>query len=297
MEYLTFKPCRAWLPQVLLGWLLLGLGIPVAPAADLPVYPGAELVESQPGGAVERNQIILSSLKKIRNVLEPDRIASVRGSLSTQTYYVPNVRNVDVVIEHYKDSVRQGYETLFTCQGRSCGSSNYWANTVFKNSILYGPEQFQYYWVGLDSATRYYHLVYLGRRGTQKIYIQHEVIAVETQGIGGGARDSKYFGSTGVVRLPLAEFASDLDELALMLLGQLRENSNARVAIVVHDYQQELETLEQAIDRTTKQAEVLKRQLIDLGLAGQRLEAYGVGPLSPYEELQYPRVDLVLLPR
>ncbi|MBT3427748.1 MAG: DUF4892 domain-containing protein [Gammaproteobacteria bacterium] len=296
MEYLTSRIDRTWLPRVLLSWLLLSLAILTAAAADLPVYPGAELVESQSGGALERNQVILSSLKKIRNVLEPDRIISVRGSRSTQTYYVPDVRNVEVVIDHYKDSARQGYETLFSCQGRSCGSSNYWANTVFKNSILYGPEQFQYYWVGLDSATKYYHLVYLGRRGTQKIYLQHEVIVVETQDIV-GAIDGRRFGSTGVMRLPLAEFATDLDGLTTVLLGQLPESSNARLAIVVHDYQQESETLQQAIDRTTNQAEVLKSQLINQGLAGQRLEAYGVGPLSPYAELRYPRVDLVLLPR
>ena len=296
MEYLTARQDRTWLPRVLLGLIVLSLGTLTASAAGLPVYPGAELVESQSGGAVERNQIILSSLKKIRNVLEPDQIISVRGSRSTQTYYVPGVRNVEVVIEHYKDSAAQGYETLFTCQGRTCGSSNYWANTVFKNSILYGPEQFQYYWVGQDNATKHYHLVYLGRRGTQKIYLQHEAIVVENQGVA-RAINGMQFGSSGIIRLPLSEFEADLDELAVVLLRQLPENSTTRVAIVVHDYQQELETLEQAIDRTSNQAERLKRQLINQGLAGQRLEAYGIGPISPGGELQYPRVELVLLPR
>jgi len=302
MAYLRVRPYRHWSLQLLLVWVLTSSVFSVLGAEDLPAYPGADLVETQNSGDVIRNQIILSSLKKIRNVLEPDRAIIVQGRRRSRTYYVPDVLDIEDVIEHYRNSANQGNETLFTCQGRSCGSSNYWANTVFKNSILYGPEQFQYYWVGLNRQTHQYQLIYMGRRGTRKIYVHHEVIAATTQDPKlvdpELAEKNKQFGDKRIIRVSLAEFVPDLDAFAMLLLGTLQASANekARVAIVVHDKQQGIETLQQAIDRTTRQAEGLKRQLMGKGVAEDRLEAYGVGPLSPVEDRRYPRVDLVLLP-
>ena len=39
----------------------------------------------------------------------------------------------------------QGAELLYWCQGRECGASSLWANSVFGNSTLYGSDDQQAY--------------------------------------------------------------------------------------------------------------------------------------------------------
>jgi hypothetical protein len=294
METLTPKLVHDWLVQLPLTGLLLAVACSVSASQALPVYPGAELIETSNSDS-DRYRIVLSSLKKIRNVLQPDRIITVNGRSSARTYYVPDEIDVEVLIAHYKGSTTGAFETLFSCQGRDCGSSNYWANTVFKNRILYGPEQFQYYWVGLNSETQNYELVYLGRRGTRKIYVHHEIIVTEDSA---KARDNTpvLFDGAGIVRLSLQQVASDLDGLAELLQRYLNKAADQKMAIVVHDAQQRTETLVQAINRTTSEADLIRQQLIRKGLPEGRLSAHGAGPLGPVEDLKYPRVDMVLLP-
>jgi hypothetical protein len=47
------------------------------------------------------------------------------------------------VISHYREVL--GGDVLFQCGGRDCGRSNDWANQVFEQAILYGPDSNQYY--------------------------------------------------------------------------------------------------------------------------------------------------------
>lgn len=295
METLTPKLVHDWVVQLSLTGLLLAVACSVSASQALPVYPGAELIEASNSDSIDRYRIVLSSLKKIRNVLQPDRTITVKGRSSTRTYYVPDERDVEALIAHYKVSSSEAFETLFSCQGRDCGSSNYWANTVFKNRILYGPEQFQYYWVGLNSETQDYELVYLGRRGTRKIYVHHEIIVTEDSAKEPGNTPILFDGA-GIIRLPLQQVASDLDGLAELLQRYLDKVADQKMAIVVHDAQQGTETLVQAINRTASEAAVIRQQLIGKGLPEGRLTAHGAGPLGPVEALKYPRVDVVLLP-
>ena len=40
----------------------------------------------------------------------------------------------------------------------------------FGYRILYGPEQYQHYWVGRDAGGKHWESVYVGRRGNGKVY-------------------------------------------------------------------------------------------------------------------------------
>jgi hypothetical protein len=288
---------------------LLVVACSASASQALPVYPGAELIETKNNDNIDRYRIILSSLKKIRNVLVPDRIITVRGRSSSRTYYVPEERDVEALIAHYKISSAEAFETLFSCQGRNCGSSNYWANTVFKNRILYGPEQFQYYWVGLNNKTQNYELVYLGRRGTRKIYVYHEVIVAEKiaaekivaekivakNRVTEPVNSSFLLDQTGIVRLSMQQLTSDLDGFAMLLQRFLDKSTAQKVAIVVNDGQQETETVMQAMERTAREASAIRKQLISKGLREGQLYAHGAGPMGPVEDYKFPRVDIVLL--
>ena len=65
----------------------------------------------------------------------------------------------------------------FECQGRTCGSSSYWANRILDKPVLYGPEQFQQYQVFTLPADAGYVAIYVGQRATRKIYAHIEFVS------------------------------------------------------------------------------------------------------------------------
>ena len=73
----------------------------------------------------------------------------------------------------------KNYEVLYSCGGRECGSSNYWANDIFRNRILYGPERNQYFIAfranpALEESP--YFSVYIITRVNRKIYAYIEIV-------------------------------------------------------------------------------------------------------------------------
>ena len=84
------------------------------------------------------------------------------------------------VFEFFLQQIRnKNYRTMFQCQGRECGNSAYWANTVFENRILYGPETNQYFAaveVPGDNAANAYLSIYVTTRTNRRIYAHIEVL-------------------------------------------------------------------------------------------------------------------------
>ena len=73
---------------------------------------------------------------------------------------------------------RENYRKLFSCIGRECGSSNYWANDIFGNRILYGPERNQYYSVfdAANEGREDFIAMYIITRGNRRVYAYFEFI-------------------------------------------------------------------------------------------------------------------------
>ena len=55
-------------------------------------YPGLQLVDSAIGNSVESHRIILGSLKKVNNVLEPENFEYIIGTKRSETFFVPGER-------------------------------------------------------------------------------------------------------------------------------------------------------------------------------------------------------------
>jgi hypothetical protein len=69
-----------------------------------------------------------------------------QGQLTAATYAIPSPHAaMDAFTQGREQLQEQGAHVLFWCEGRECGSSSLWANTVFGNARLYGSDDQQAY--------------------------------------------------------------------------------------------------------------------------------------------------------
>ena len=262
-------------------------------AADLGVipYPGSELVSEMDGGAVGVHRIITGSIHRVATQLEPKSFEVVSGIKQTATYQIPFVQKTKVLAEYFENQLSSLGRIVYACGGRTCGSSNYWANSVFKQAKLYGPEQYQYYFLVSADSGREHLLVYIAQRGTGKLFIHIEKIE--------GSAASKISGETiasailqqGKYTFMSIPTASNIMAISEVLKGDL----GTKYLIVAHDESQENETVDSAIGRTLKVALELRKQLLTLGISEDQLEAFGAGPIAPIGKSDASRIELVKL--
>ena len=229
-------------------------------------------------------------------MLEPESLEFVSGSRQSTTYYIPNERRVGKVMEFYKDQLNNSARILFECSGRDCGSSNYWANTVFKVPILYGPEQYQNYVVGKTADRGDYVSVYIGQRGTRKIYVHVETTITSLESpIADEVAISAALTSQGRYVISMAEGDTNIDSIVEAVAKSMNNNRRIRLTLVAHDNLLDGETIKQGQQRTLRLSESVRYALVSAGIAEDRLSAYGVGPLSPREDKGSPRLELLVI--
>lgn len=235
-------------------------------------YPGAELVDTKQDLEPISRNIILGSLKKINNLLEPERTVVVSGTRDSRTLFVPNEKHSDPVRAHYeKQLLRQG-EILFKCSGRRCGSSNYWANTVFSVPILYGPEQYQHYLVA-RLVNGNYLAVYVAMRGTRKLYVHIETTQLPD--------------SSNRIR---NVFESDQSDELIAMTTRMVEEGVGEIHIVVHQGLIQGESIADSIRR----AEAIGNKIKEQVSGGERIKVHGLGALAPSDRYSANRIELIL---
>ncbi|WP_446731586.1 DUF4892 domain-containing protein [Pseudomonas sp. OTU5201] len=113
--------------------------------AALPRFPHAEITDFQERPDQER-VFPQSSIRRISNKLRMERKVEVEGLQTSVTYRLPaGHSSADAFDRARKDLLDNGAELLYWCQGRDCGSSSLWANSIFGNAKLYGPDEQQAY--------------------------------------------------------------------------------------------------------------------------------------------------------
>jgi len=110
----------------------------------LPRFPHAEIVEFRQTDA-ERTYP-LGSVRRISGRLRYERELPVEGALTAATYRLPAGHVAAEAFSQAREALLgQGAELLYWCEARDCGSSSLWANAVFGNARLYGPDERQAY--------------------------------------------------------------------------------------------------------------------------------------------------------
>ena len=166
----------------LLAGLLLAASAQAADLPDshdlaaLPRIPHAEITDFRESPDQER-VYPQSSIRRISNQLRMERKVDAEGHQTSVTYRLPTDHSsMDAFDRARKDLLDGGAELLYWCQGRDCGSSNLWANAVFGNSKLFGPDEQQAYLLLRLAEPRQDSLLalYSITRGNRRAYLHAE---------------------------------------------------------------------------------------------------------------------------
>lgn len=304
-----------WL--MLRSFALLLTSCSMAVAADqavdhplLNAFPDSVIVDYQVAEEVN-HRLILGALQRTRGEVTPENFLKFRGRLTQIVYELPVNYDASEAYAFFSEQLNtRNYELLFECSGRACGSSNYWANDVFKRRILYGPERNQYY---LAARTRTAleedpHLsLYIITRANRQLYVYLEVIETEIatapQALINESVLADQLKSTGNVILPTVEFQGEGDSLALAdpeslgyVLRLFQQNVGLRVYVVGH-VSRTGSSLEELVEESTERARLVQVFLVEQGVDAARMTPSGVGPLAPACPLTdcSNRLELVLI--
>jgi len=270
-------------------------------------FPGAQIVDYRTPGQTNY-PLALDRMQRVNGRVSAGREERVDGVLTRITYRIPEGYSSADVFAYYSEQMLAGGPELYRCQGRGCGSSSFWANDVFENRILYGPEAEQYYLastVGGDAEhISAYLALYVITRGNRNVYAHLDII--EPTDLVSDLPNT----SPQALALQLQQEGSVIlrgvgfegqDEMVdeggfTVLLNTLRNAPLIQVYIVAHLGGEG--TLEELLTRSTQRAQNLSSRLVEAGINAPRVLARGVGPLAP-SCLQAPcadRVEIVLRP-
>lgn len=313
------RPLELGLPRIVGALLLTVLSAysTAQPASTYELYRDHPLLERFPDSQIvdfevrhsENYLYVLGSLKRTAGRVVPEDSSRIKGNLTAITYEVSQEFRGSDAFDYFIDQIdEKGYEILYRCAGRDCGSSNYWANDIFRNRILYGPERNQFYVAfeaGEEEGSKSFLALYVSTRSNRKVYAHLEVLdqgdAPELAAAPIDSRPLEMLVREGGLVLSGLEFdaqhrllnGESLDSFALALL----ENSAYSLFLVGH-YSGPMELREQR-DISLRRANEVRQYLIARGVAAARLETQGLGPLAPLCSLPADcayRIEAVLRP-
>ncbi len=148
---------------------------------SLPRFPASKIVAFAESPQLERIYP-QGSVRRISGRLRYEREILAQGRHAAVTYELPRTHSADQVFSTARETLlEQGAELLYWCQGRECGASSLWANSVFGNATLYGSDDQQAYALlrlaepNHDSLLALYSIT----RGNRRAYLHAEQLDAE----------------------------------------------------------------------------------------------------------------------
>lgn len=317
-DVLTMARCSLQCLSILLV-CLSGNAAGVAPtqSVQLPGYPEGQVIDSATE-PLQARQFVLGPVERKRREVRIAAFRTIQASLRSTTYELPRSASVDSIAEHYRQLLSG--RLVYECEGRDCGRSNDWANTVFGRSDLYGPDGNQRY-LAADLGTELV-AVYLIRRGNQRLYAHVVAYQPQTplnlQPVAGSQVDAvKALALHGrflvnEVRPAVDGALSDADLAHLGRLGeQLQQQAMPPIYAVCHlhpparpprpaERQARSEALIDTSAATAARVEASQRCAAAaaeaMSGAGLQVIPFGVGPLAPTMARPYSHLELILPP-
>lgn len=300
---------RAKMFDCCLRWLALTLALTLASTrlyadvagssdyASFQRFPGATIVDYRQEPSTVYN-LPLGRMQRAAGTVAPSRAERFQGHLRRITYEIPDGFPAAEVFAFYREQLlSQGQQALFSCQGRGCGSSNFWANDVFNNRILYGPETNQYYLastyqgVSDDAQVAGYAALYVVTRANRRMYahidfleLPAQLAAEQREGLNTTpqALEQRLMRERTVVITGLG--FDDNDELVNdegigLIVDVLRRNALLEVYVVGH--LQDSGSLSELQARSAQRAQTVIDRVAAAGIDADRMQAHGLGPLAP----------------
>ena len=243
-------------------------------------FPDSWIVAYQLDERPRSHIFVLGRLSRIRRDLRVEHEVRAASTLERVTYEMPAGTLREEVIAHYQERI--GGERLFSCRGRDCGRSNLWANEVFKEAVLYGPDANQFYFAG--EYRDHLLALYVIERGNRRIYAHLEVLKpMQEVALGATEQILERLAGDGLALvegvvpsrdggLP-AEGRTLLNELA----NGLGSFQGQTIYVVCHLYGQQ--SAEELLERSARCAGSAVAELDREG--GPELVPFAAGPLLP----------------
>jgi len=237
-------------------------------------YPGVDRIPGsyivQYKNTTTSYRLVLGGLEKINGVLAPEKEQRLSGELFQITYRIPERYSAQEAFSLIGTQITaMGGDVLFNCVGRDCGSSNQWANNIFKYSRLYGVDSTQSF-SSYQLGERFFSL-YAVKRGNKRVYMRLEVLETPLSSTSKAASSTfKQLLSPNRL-LPLTDFSSEFGEI----IEYLNINQNRHLWIVGHDDKEG--SIEQQIDRAVDAAAMLRVKLIENGIEAERVHIHSLG--------------------
>jgi hypothetical protein len=294
-----------------LGWLVLVAvaGPAVAASPDVPGsrdpfgvdrVPRSWIVDYQRDNEVRARDVVLGKVDSIRRDVRIEDQITVQSAIESVTYQMPDGVPVDAVVEHYAREL--GSDVLYQCTGRACGRSTDWANQVFGQAVLYGPDRNQRYvareWQGRLVA------LYVIERGNQRVYAHLRFYEAEGSfAIQPNVLLARRLAERGWATVeavsPDADgsFGDGASQVLGALAAVLADFGGQEMYLVCHLYSDEtVETLLAASLRCAENGVALIAAGADASAGSEpaRLTPFGAGPLLPRTSADTSRLELVL---
>lgn len=254
-------------------------------------------------------QLALGQLKNVNGVLNPEYSRRLFGDLTRITYRIPDGHDSQTVFDHFKSGIKQPYTLLYECHGRECGSSNHWANHIFRVAKLYGPERYQHY---LAARTKMGEqdvviVVYAVKRGNKRLYAHLDLLEVASEAAQGlnvsastlldSLRDNGRFVLPGLRFDQQDVLDPATAEFLAVVASVLKKDVRLQLYVVGHlSSDRSNVSTEDLMQQSLKRAQSVVESLEQRGIESGRLTAHGIGPLAPpanaYDGAD--RIELVL---
>tara|TARA_A100001037_G_scaffold19351_1_gene16480 strand:- start:660 stop:1544 length:885 start_codon:yes stop_codon:yes gene_type:complete len=256
-------------------------------------FPNSWIVEYEDDQALLAREFIVSRVDKTRRQVRAERKIRIEARQQSATYEIARGTPRQEVVDHYVALLGSG--PLFSCSGRDCGRSNHWANHIFGQAVLYGPDLNQFY-LAVERDDRLIG-IYIIERGNRRVYAHVLVIHPEQPlqggalGIAGGLDRNGYVVIDGVEPLANGSFSAAAQQRLAAIAPTLADFAGRDVYVVCHIYgATDLDRLLDAARQCgTSAADALAAD------PGPRLVPFAAGPMLP-RSAERSRVELVLPP-
>ena len=260
----------------------------VGVSAELPRSTLVDSAQSSDDGLI---RIVLGGIENVPRGIVAENEILLEGRQFVSVFEAPPSMSHETVRDALVANRVNRLQQQFSCDGRACGSSGDWANGVLGYRILYGPEQYQHYWVGRDPGGKQWESVYVGRRGNGKVYYLVASTTVSNDQI-----EMESMEGRTVWRVSLTQFDDHFSALVTDLRSALDAASSPLLIVAV--------TSESASTAEAMRVLQAASQAKAAAIAGRLTSALedrvqvvpqGLGAASPLDHWQEPRVDVIWL--
>jgi len=256
-------------------------------------FPNAVIVRYERENEPTVREFVVSRVDRKQREVRIENEIRVPAGLESATYEMPAGTRREEVIDHYLASL--GPDEVFRCRARACGRSNDWANSIFEEAILYGPDSNQFYLAGERDGKLV--SVYVIERGNKRIYAHLQVLTPEEPvAIRRNRQVAERLGADGLAMLngvrPLPD--GSLPDEARQALADIASGlaifGGEQIYVVCHMYGSA--PTAELLNRAGQCAE--EAVTILSAVEGPEYVPFAAGPLLPRVSGNISRIELVL---